>query len=51
MNGLKTPMFDSTGTYYWCEKVDFDTATVVSQVLMLYAIIGVFWRESIFAIT
>ena len=28
MNGVKTHMFDSTGTYHWCEKVDFDTATV-----------------------
>ncbi|CAB4012107.1 calcium-activated potassium channel subunit alpha-1 isoform X25, partial [Paramuricea clavata] len=24
----KPNMFDSTGTYYWCETVDFDTATV-----------------------
>ena len=27
----KPNMFDSTGTYYWCKTVDFDTATVVSD--------------------
>ncbi|XP_028405047.1 calcium-activated potassium channel slowpoke-like [Dendronephthya gigantea] len=28
MGNGKLSMFDSTGTYYWCEKVDFETATV-----------------------